>query len=446
MPSKSVRFKDTRLLAEEPKIPNSVKWAEDGTIAAATGNHINLAHPSFSEGLSGVACLDEFHVDLLQAPLQQPDRPNMHYNMVMPTVSAHMFRKTSYSSRRKTKKKIDESGTSIESSGVAVNPAEPRALEWSPAGMATAGGCLLTCIGEDHHLSLLSFSKSMKVEWDVVFKPSLPLLEYLKASRWEMVDVEGREMQRCMVEGPGFLRDNGEASEPDAVLRLRGGTVGKSSKGFNATGSSDQEMEDDSLWLDTEKGFPEGCRLEADQRQWSEEVSDKAERFLVQSGSRNDGQAAIADLPLGVVSSTRRDPKAENTEGPLGSHRSSGQQDRSNGSEHHNDATRKSNGNNNYGTSEERQNPISDACLNDPDNNNESKKDAAANSSDGDTVKLNADDKEHQCESDLQSKIEPVEPVSWRDLPPVDTRNTTLMRQSLVDGSVRRFFRLRRQV
>ena len=189
MPSSlsAVRVVDVRMLNGEPKVPNCLKWAEDGSLAAACGNHVAILNPSDLEGSVSIGVLDACDVDVLDAPGGEPDGPDIYFNLSMPVMNQYLATKARMEDKSKKLSKERDTGERQED----VNPAEPRAIAWSPIGMATAGGCLLSVIGEDHQISILGFTEHVRVEYDVIFRPSSLVLEYLNRTKWDMVDKLG---------------------------------------------------------------------------------------------------------------------------------------------------------------------------------------------------------------------------------------------------------------
>jgi len=157
-------FKDVHSLPHAPEYPNSVRWADDGTLAVSTGNCITLLHPGRFGGAISLATADGERQNVASSAPGKPayGQDNIHFDL-------------NYSTRILTTASKERQSIS--------------SMAWSPMGCSSTGTCLLAAVTEDHQVLVYGPpADSLSTEWTCLATPMEDLLVRLKDSNWEEVD------------------------------------------------------------------------------------------------------------------------------------------------------------------------------------------------------------------------------------------------------------------
>lgn len=191
MAAQKEEFRDVHPIPGVPESPNTVKWAEDGTIAVAAGNTITLVHPNRFGNAVGLAIGGD--APRANQPITAPGEPaqgqsNIHFDLTL--------------------------STRIMASTASVKPSV-RAIAWSPLGCATQGTCLLAAVSDDHHVHIYGPTCSLSPEWACLSSLMDGVVDHLKQSDWADVDAGGQ----APAEDPGTLRLRGGARGKQPAIR-----------------------------------------------------------------------------------------------------------------------------------------------------------------------------------------------------------------------------------
>ena len=124
-------FVDCQGLVNRPEQPEAVAWAEDGTLAVATGPSIALHRPGDLGGPRAFAGVGpQGSVAALGAPGAPADpAADVHHELATLRMAALVSRYP-----------VLQADCGV------------RGLGWSPAGAGAAGGCLLAAVATDHRV------------------------------------------------------------------------------------------------------------------------------------------------------------------------------------------------------------------------------------------------------------------------------------------------------
>jgi hypothetical protein len=128
------RIEDAQGLYYAPSFPNSVQWADDGTLAVAAYNSVSLLHPG---NLSGPRSFVGFDSKPDSAALTAAGRPHGAEDDAVHELNA--LRIFSY----------DSGHSSVQAIPMA------RSVSWSPSGCSDVGTCLLAAVVSDHRVRRL---------------------------------------------------------------------------------------------------------------------------------------------------------------------------------------------------------------------------------------------------------------------------------------------------
>jgi hypothetical protein len=215
------RLKDAQPILNGPEFPNSVRWAEDGTLAFAAGNSVTLLHPGALGGPRAFVGLDaRGSDDALMAP-GDPADPSLcldHELAYMRSLA------------------MDSTYPNFSL------PQAAQAVAWSPAGAAPAGGCLLAAVTNDHRVRVFGPAAALRSEWDVTDELSGRLLAHLQATGWAEVDAAGAGAEAG--EGAAGGEAGVVAGKGDGgALRLRGGAGGRGAKRPRSPADADADAD-----------------------------------------------------------------------------------------------------------------------------------------------------------------------------------------------------------
>lgn len=136
-------FIDVHGVLNEPKYPDCIQWAEDGTLAIGAGNSITLLHPG---NMPGPRCFVSLDGRCDPAALNAAGQPEN-----LGSLASYEFT----SMRALTMKATYANVQTL---------AEARSMAWSPAGCGDTGSCLLAVVTVDHAvrhtLGILCYSVS----------------------------------------------------------------------------------------------------------------------------------------------------------------------------------------------------------------------------------------------------------------------------------------------
>ncbi|KAL4519633.1 hypothetical protein Ndes2437A_g07815 [Nannochloris sp. 'desiccata'] len=220
-------FRDVAQLINGPEYPNSVQWADDGTLAVAEGSCVGILHPGSLSGAQAFAAVDGFAQNTVIAAPGKPNGACIHFDMALSLRVLLSPVKESASGGGKGSK---ESGATTSRRPLA----SAKAIAWSPTGAATAGGCLLATVTNDHRVIIFGPDKKLDPEWRPVFTVHEHLLNYLTETRWEAIDAVTLREHSAMVlgnvrssnnrgGGGGGGGEEDDNEDDEEMLRLRGG-------------------------------------------------------------------------------------------------------------------------------------------------------------------------------------------------------------------------------
>jgi len=221
-------FRDVAQLINGLEYPNSVQWADDGTLAVAEGSCVGILHPGSLSGAQAFAAIDGFAQDTVIAAPGKPNGSCIHFDMAL---SLRVLLSPVKESAAGSGKGSKEPGATTSRRPLA----SAKAIAWSPTGAATAGGCLIATVTNDHRVIVFGPDKKLDPEWKQLFTVHEHILDYLTETRWEAIDaVTLRESAMMLgnirtgnnIRGGGDGEEDGDDDEE--ILRLRGGAGGLS--------------------------------------------------------------------------------------------------------------------------------------------------------------------------------------------------------------------------
>jgi hypothetical protein len=218
-------FRDVAQLINAPEYPNSVQWADDGTLAVAEGSCVGILHPGSLSGAQAFAAVEGFAQDTVIAAPGKPNSASIHFDMALSL--RLLLSPVKESGGGKGNKSSKESTTASQCRRPL---SSAKSIAWSPSGAATAGGCLLAAVTNDYRVIIFGPDGKLDPEWRPLFTIHENLLNYLTETRWEAIDAV------TLLGGAAELVDDDDNEEE--VLRLRGGAGGSSEL-------EDEELGDD---------------------------------------------------------------------------------------------------------------------------------------------------------------------------------------------------------
>jgi len=236
-------FKDVAQLINGLEYPNSVQWADDGTLAVAEGSCVGILHPGSLSGAQAFAAVDGFAQDTVIAAPGKPNGACIHFDMAL---SLRVLLSPHKESAAGSGKGSKEPGATTSRRPLA----SAKAIAWSPTGAATAGGCLIATVTNDHRVIIFGPDKKLDPEWRPLFTVHEHLLNYLTETRWEAIDAVTLQESAMMLGSTyaGISRGGGGDEENDfedeeEILRLRGGAGGSSDLDGEDSLTEDEELE-----------------------------------------------------------------------------------------------------------------------------------------------------------------------------------------------------------
>ena len=220
----STSFKDVAQLVNGLEYPNSVQWADDGTLAVAEGSCIGILHPGSLNGAQAFAAVDGFAQDTVIAAPGKPNGSCIHFDVALSLrVLLSPVKESAAGGGGKGGKPPRESSTNQSRRPLA----SAKAISWSPSGASTAGGCLIATVTNDHRVMIFGPDKKLDPEWHPLFVVHEKLLNYLTETQWADIDA-------------ATLRESG------ALLGAHQGSgTGRGNKGRIQADSEEEEIEDE---------------------------------------------------------------------------------------------------------------------------------------------------------------------------------------------------------
>ena len=122
-------FRDVAHLVNAPEFPNSVQWADDGSLAVAEGGCIAIMHPGALGGAQAFAALEGFCQDTVIAAPGVPNESGIHFDLALSLRVLLSSQKESASGGKFSAKERKDMGQNRRPTVAA------RSISWSPIGV-----------------------------------------------------------------------------------------------------------------------------------------------------------------------------------------------------------------------------------------------------------------------------------------------------------------------